>query len=270
MRLTLDVDLSALGDQAPEEAARILRYWAGALPSLDLGGTGGETVHPLMDSAYQQVGELRIVEVTSGAGDAETGSHGGVKEALHRYLRSLHTSLLWKIDGLGERDARWPMTPTGTNLLGLVKHVASVESEYFGFVVDRPFPEELPWSADDAEDNADMWAWEDETIGSVRGFAERVWAHADATIEALDLEATGRVPWWGEGEEVTFAAVLVHVVVETARHLGQADIVRELTDGASGLSPRFSNLPDHDEQWWSDYVERLKRVAAAAETRGSA
>lgn len=256
MRLTLDLDLDALGDDAPREAARILRYWAGAVGQMDL---GQEAEHALMDSAYKDVGRIAV-----GQGADSAAADGGVKESLHAYLSGLHRNLLWKIDGLGERDARWPMTPTGTNLLGLLKHVASVESEYFGLVFDRPFPEDLPWSAEDAEDNADMWAGPEETIGSVRAFAERVWAHADATIEALELDATGRVPWWGDAGEVSFAGVFVHVVVEVARHTGQADIVRELTDGATGLSPRNSNLPDGDAQWWADYVERLKEVASDA------
>jgi hypothetical protein len=54
------------------------------------------------------------------------------KADLHRYLQSGREVLLWKLDGLGEYDIRRPLTPTGTNLLGIVKHVASVELEYFG------------------------------------------------------------------------------------------------------------------------------------------
>jgi len=255
MRLTLDIDLDALGPDAATEAGRILRYWAGAIAQTDL---ALPATFPLMDSGYQQVGSI-AVEAAAGA-----SADGDVKAHLHGYLRRLHEALLWKIDGLGEREARWPMTATGTNLLGLVKHVASVESEYFGLVFDRPFPEPLPWSADDAEDNADMWASPEESIGSVRAFAERVWAHADATIEAFDLDAPGHVPWWGDRGGVTLAQVLVHVVVEVARHTGHADIVRELIDGAAGLSTGHSNLPERDAQWWADYVDRLKQVAAAA------
>ena len=110
--------------------------------------------------------------------DHRQGAHGtgDVKAHLHRYLQRQHDALLWKLDGLSERDSRWPMTPTGTNLLGLLKHVASVEAEYFGHVFGRPFPEVVPWSADDAEDNADMWAGPEESVASVRDFAQRVWA----------------------------------------------------------------------------------------------
>lgn len=192
-----------------------------------------------------------------------------VKVWLKHYLVRLHATLLWKIDGLGERDARWPRTPTGTNLLGLIKHVASIEAGYLGEVVGRPFDEELPWLAEDAEVNADMWAAPEESIGSVRAFAERVWAHVEATIDALPLDARAEVPWWGEKGHTTLGRVLVHVLDDVARHVGQADILRELTDGATGTTDGLANMPDQDERWWAAYVERLKKVASEAEA-GSA
>src|SRR5687768_4152260 len=85
------------------------------------------------------------------------------KGDLHRYLRVARDALLWKLEGTSEYDARKPLTPTGTNLLGLVKHVGTVASDYFGSVFDRPFVEPLAWLAEDAEDNADMWATADES-----------------------------------------------------------------------------------------------------------
>ena len=72
------------------------------------------------------------------------------------------------------------------------------------------------------------------------------------------------MPWWGDDSDTTFARILVHVIAETARHAGHADIVRELIDGERGLSAQWSNLPDGDAQWWAAYVEKLKAVAEAA------
>src|SRR3989442_1698156 len=118
------------------------------------------------------------------------------KADLRRYLQAAREALLWKLDGLSEYDVRRPLTRTGTNLLGLVKHVAGVESGYFGGTFQRPFDEPLPWFADDAEPNADMWATADESRERIVGLYRRVWAHADATIDALALDAVGRVPWW--------------------------------------------------------------------------
>lgn len=194
----------------------------------------------------------------------------GAKDTLKLYLQTSREALLWKLDGLGERDARRPLTASGTNLLGLVKHVGSMEFEYFGLVFDRPAPEPLPWLADDAEDNADMWATEDESLEWVLDFYRRSWAHADATIDALGLDDAGRVPWWpADRRDVTLHRILVHMINETARHTGHADIVREQIDGAIGLRRENTNLPEHDAQWWTGYVDKLERVADAAERRWS-
>jgi uncharacterized damage-inducible protein DinB len=156
------------------------------------------------------------------------------KDDLHRYLQVAREALLWKLDGLSEYDVRRPVVPTGTNLLGLVKHVASVEIGYFGETFGRPFDEQLRWIADDADPNEDMWAAEDETREQIVGLYRRVWAFSDATIDALTLDAVGHVPWWPEDRsEVTLHRVLVHMLAETNRHAGHADIARELIDGSA-------------------------------------
>lgn len=186
------------------------------------------------------------------------------KATLLRYLRTARESLLWKLDGVTEYDARRPLTPTGTNLLGLVKHVASVEAGYLGDCFGRPFPEKLPWFADDAEDNADMWATADQSRDDIVGLYHRVWEHSDETVRRLELDALGEVPWWGDRGEVTLHQILVHITTETHRHAGHADIVRELIDGSTGLRADNSNLPEHDESWWTGYVSRLDAVARQA------
>lgn len=187
------------------------------------------------------------------------------KEILKKYLDTQLDALLWKLDDLNEKDARWPHTPTGTNLLGLVKHVGTMVYEYFGGVFGRPAGEPMPWIKPDAEYNADMWATAEESKEWVIDFYHRARAHADATIDELELTAPGRVPWWASGRQnVTLHQILVHVIAEAARHAGHADIVRETIDGARGLSVNNSNLPDEPEQWWSEYVDKLKRTAEEA------
>lgn len=187
------------------------------------------------------------------------------KDDLHRSLRAGRTALLWKLEGLSERDARRPLTPTGTNLLGLVKHVASVEAGYLGSTFGRPLPEPVPWFADDAETNADMFADASESREQVLAFADRAWAHADATVEALPLDAVGEVAWWPpDRSAVTLHQVLVHLVAEVHRHAGHADLVRELIDASAGLRAGGTNLPERDPQWWSSYRERLAQLAEDA------
>jgi uncharacterized damage-inducible protein DinB len=184
------------------------------------------------------------------------------KADLHRYLTAAREALLWKLDGLSEYDIRRPLVPTGTNLLGLVKHVASVEAGYFGETFGRPFPEPMPWLDEGAEANADMWASADESREQIVDLYRQVWAHSDTTIETLAIDAIGRVPWWPpERNEVTLHRILVHMVSETDRHAGQADIVRELIDGTAGLRKGNENMPSVDVAWWQEYRDRLEGVA---------
>ena len=190
------------------------------------------------------------------------------KAKLHRYLQVGREAMLWKLDGLSEYDVRRPLTPTGTNLLGLVKHLASVEYGYFGDVFGRPYEDALPWMAEDSEPNADMYAAIDESRDDILSLYQRANAHADATIEALDLDAEGRVPWWGDdANPVTLHWILIHMATETHRHAGHADVVRELIDGAVGFRPAAPNLPDGGDDWWSGYVARVEATARAASER---
>jgi len=194
----------------------------------------------------------------------------GAKAHFHRYLQSGRDALVWKLEGLGEYDVRRPLTPTGTNLLGLLKHLAYVEMGCFGPTFGRPVPEVDPWLTDDVELNADMWATAEESLGDILALYRRAWAVTDATVAELPLDAPGSVPWWDpERQAVTLLQILTHVIAETHRHAGHADIVRELIDGAAGLSNGNDDLPEGvDAGWWSSYRDRLEQVARAAGGRG--
>jgi len=184
---------------------------------------------------------------------------------LQRYLQMAREALVWKLDGLSEYDIRRPMTPTGTNLLGLVKHVASVEAGYLGEIMGLPFPEAMDWADEHAEPNADMWATAEESRDDIVSLYRRVWAHSDATIDSLELDTTGTVPWWpAHRNPVTLHTLLVHMIAETNRHAGHADIVRETIDGAVGIRADNSNLPDGDAAWWEGYRERVEAAARAS------
>jgi hypothetical protein len=184
------------------------------------------------------------------------------KADLLEYLQGARETLLWKLDGLSEYDIRRPLTPTGTNLLGLVKHQAGGELMYFGDVFRRPHGERLPWLEDGAGQNADMWAAPDETREFITGLYQRAWKHADVTIAELPLDARATVPWWG-GAEVTLGRVLVHITAETQRHAGHADIVRELVDGSVGLLRQRGNMAPGDPAWWQGYRDQVEHAARA-------
>ncbi|UUU32928.1 DinB family protein [Streptomyces sp. CA-210063] len=195
-----------------------------------------------------------------------TSAVSDAKADLRFYLQSARDALLWKLEGLSEYDARRPLTPTGTNLLGLVKHAAGVELGYLGDTFGRPSGEPLPWLDSDAEPNADMWATADESRESVVGLYRRAWAHADATLDALALDTVGRVPWWPAGkDEVTLHHAVTRVIADTHRHAGHADILRELIDGTVGMNKGNTSVPTSDPAWWEDYRDRLERAAKEAD-----
>lgn len=168
------------------------------------------------------------------------------------------------MDALGEYDIRRPLTPTGTNLLGLVKHNAGTHLRYFGEVFGRAHDTSLPWMLDDAEPNADMWATPDETREGIVALYQSTWDLADQTINELPLDAIGRVPWWEDGP-VTLHHVLVHVTSETRRHAGHADIIRELIDGSAGLLNGHDNLRIGDPPGWRKFRDQIDDAARLAD-----
>jgi hypothetical protein len=185
-----------------------------------------------------------------------------LKDELLAKLDQSRAVMLAKLEGLSDYDARRPVTPTGTNLLGLVKHLASMEYGYLGDCFGRPAPEPLPWVEDGSIwDGADMWARPEESGKYVVGLYRRACAHSNQTVAALDLESPGTVAHWPEDRrETTLGVLLLRMVAETAQHAGHADIVREMIDGSGG--------PDHDSDgWdadhWSTYLAQVQAAADA-------
>ena len=188
------------------------------------------------------------------------------KNDLLRYLQRSRSAVLWKLQGLSDHDVRRPLTPTGTNLLGVVKHLAMVELGYFGEVFGRTPQVSVVWWADDEAamstvPNIDLYASAEQTRDEVLRLFDEAGRNTVATVAALDLDSPGRVPWWGEQGAVTLHRILVHMVDETARHTGQLDILRELLDGAAGLRPDRDNLAELSEAGWADYRQRLQGIA---------
>ncbi len=186
-----------------------------------------------------------------------------MKSTLCRYLQTARDVVVWKMDGLSEYDVRRPLVASGTNLLGIVKHLTFVELGYFGPAFGRPMGQKNLWFEEAVEDNADLFARADESREEIIANYRRACETSDATIEALELDSTGSVPWWGD-TPVTLHHILVHVIAETYRHAGHADLVRELIDGSIGYASDDGNVPDHDRQWWQAYRDRLESLARQA------
>ncbi|HEY0496083.1 MAG TPA: DinB family protein [Kutzneria sp.] len=179
---------------------------------------------------------------------------------LHRYLQQSRERLVSALDGLSEYDVRRPLTPTGTNLLGLVKHTLSGEFGYLGDCVGRPAPVTLSWNEDGSVwEGADMWATAEESREELLGLYRRAWQHSDESIEQLGLDAPATVSWWAEGKrETTLGHLLVRVLTDTAQHAGHADIVRELLDGRGG-----QDQAEFDADYWQRFVGDIQAAADA-------
>jgi hypothetical protein len=186
------------------------------------------------------------------------------KDYLHDELRCARQALVWKLDGLSEYDVRRPLTVTGTNLLGLVKHLATWEARYLGEIFNRPFPEPLPRWQD--SDGSDLRVTQGETHEQIMGFYRRAWDHADATITKLPIDAPGHVPWWPR-PEVKLFNIMVHVLNDTTRHAGHADILREQLDGRTGVAAGHEEQIDiaAREAHWAK-IERAAKAAAGVST----
>jgi hypothetical protein len=178
---------------------------------------------------------------------------------LQHSLQEPRDSLLRALDDLSEYDARRPVTPSGTNLLGLVKHLVGIVASYLGDCLGRPAPFRLPWVDDGSIwDSADMWATADQSRDYVVDLYCAAWAHSDAAIAELPLNSPATVSWWPEERRsTTFGHLLARVVAETAQHAGHADIIRETIDGRGGR--------DHNDtvkaEWWDGYVGRIQAAA---------
>jgi hypothetical protein len=182
-----------------------------------------------------------------------------VADDLGHYLQESRDAVVRALDGLDEYDVRRPLVPSGTNLLGLVKHLTGVELGYLGTSVGRPPPVTLPWEEDGSIwESGDMWATPDQSRDHLLALYRTAWHHSDESLATLALDAPAEVPWWAEGRRTTtFGHLVVRVVAETAQHAGHCDIVRELVDGRGGRDATDVG----DAEWWSAYVARIQAAA---------
>ena len=156
---------------------------------------------------------------------------GSEKEMLWVALDRHRDAVVWKLQGLGDDDLRRSMVPSGTSLLGMVKHLAAVEYSWFCETFGRE-TEPLPFVDDDPE--ADLRVEAGESTADILAFYERARAASDKVIRELDLDDTGTT---SRGDEPSLRWVLIHMVEETCRHAGHVDLVRELIDGLAGDHP---------------------------------
>jgi uncharacterized damage-inducible protein DinB len=155
---------------------------------------------------------------------------GSEADTLRGFLDFHRATLLWKLEGLDDEQLRRAMVPSGTSLLGLVKHLAYVERSWFQRVWAGQ-EVSFPWTQDDPD--ADWRIEPDETTEDIvalyNGECDRS-RQIVAAASALD-EAVVHPRW---KEAVSRRWILTHMIEETARHVGHADILREQLDGVVG------------------------------------
>lgn len=162
---------------------------------------------------------------------ASTPATGAEKESLQAFLDLQRDVMVWKTNGLSNEEQRRRITPSGTSLLGMVKHLAAVEYGWFGLTFGR----DTDWPFGDYTHEDYLRVETGETTEDILAYYARARSAADAVITDSQLDDTGLA--WGEGAVVSLRWVLLHMIEETARHAGHADICRELIDGATGYRP---------------------------------
>ena len=180
-----------------------------------------------------------------------------INDDLRHYLQQSRDAVLRALDGVSEYDARRPVMPSGTNLLGLVKHLTGVEAGYLGECVGRRVP--IPWNDDgSAWESGDMWAKPEESRDQIVGLYREVWRNSDLAIAELPLDAPAFVDWWpAERQHTSFGHLLARMLAETAQHAGHAEIIRETIDGQGGRDRDAIG----DADWWETYLGKIQSAA---------
>lgn len=152
-------------------------------------------------------------------------------ETLVRYLDTYRGIIVFKAEGVERSAGIEPLVPSGTSLLGIVKHLAYVERWWFQAVLGQR-EVEFPWSEDDPD--ADWRIEQDESVDDIINLYRGEFAESQAILEGIgsldDLFPQG-------DDQISARRVVIHMIEETARHAGHADILRELIDGSTGWGP---------------------------------
>lgn len=184
---------------------------------------------------------------------------------LREYLNDAREAILWKCEGLSDAQARTPLTPTGTHVMGLLLHLAVTESQYFISCFGREIENRVIQGVIEAEEaQADFLPPSNMTLADAVTIYRETTAAADAVLDELELDSPAVVPWWIKHRHTTVERLLVHMIAESHRHAGHLDIVREQLDGFIGLRPSAPNIPDLTPDQWEEQRLRMNALADGA------
>jgi len=157
---------------------------------------------------------------------------GSEREQLSAFLDYQRETLLWKVDGLSKAELLRPLMSSGMMLLGLVKHLAYVERWWFQSVFAGE-DVDYPWTDDDPD--ADWRVEPDEDVASVLDFYRAEATRSREIMSSAGLDDLARRPHTPPpGGDRSLRWIVLHMIEETARHNGHADLMREAIDGATG------------------------------------
>lgn len=157
----------------------------------------------------------------------------GEREVLTEYLAHYRTTLRLKCDGLdAEQLARRSVPPSSLSLLGLIRHMAAVEQNWFRRVMDkRPELPRLYGKLENRDADFDGAIADDDVVAEAwEAWRAEVTYAEELVASAESLDVRGEV----HGEPIELREVLVHMIEEYARHCGHADLLRECIDGRTG------------------------------------
>ncbi|MDF2443649.1 MAG: hypothetical protein JWR01_1852 [Subtercola sp.] len=158
----------------------------------------------------------------------EAPEHGPERESLEGFLDWQRATVVWKAGGLSDADAARQLLPSITTVSGLVRHLADVERSWFREVLAGEQNVPARWSAEDPDGEF--------RVTGADSLAEIIADYELACAESRAVAARFALDDLSAGREHRFSLrwILLHLVEETARHLGHIDVLRELLDGAVG------------------------------------
>ena len=145
---------------------------------------------------------------------------------LSAFLDRYRETMIWKLQGLSKEQASRHLVPSDTTLLGVVKHLAYVERYWFHDFKGDPIS--FPWN--EGEPEREFVIEREDTVESITALYEGEIARSREIVEQSSLDDLSKPA----KEPLSLRWIMIHMIEETARHAGHADILRELTDGAIG------------------------------------
>jgi uncharacterized damage-inducible protein DinB len=164
--------------------------------------------------------------------DEPPRSVGDPRDILLQQLSYYRATLLAKLDGLNQEQLTSSILPSGWSPLELLRHLAFVERRWMQWGFEA---EQMPDPRGDEDPNSERWiVMPEDTVESLSAWLAEIAARTEAVAATAELTDRAKLGGRFSSDPPTLGWILIHLLQEYARHLGQLDVVRELTDGSVG------------------------------------